>query len=99
MATDSETAWPPATLLEGFQAAGEQAFEQQSELMRRLLAPGTMTGGPGVAGGNLAAFKTRVQSGGRLSIPDAEREALGIEEGDIVQAFIVPLPGVGDRGE
>ena len=28
----------------------------------------------------MATFKTRVQSGGRISIPDAEREALDIEE-------------------
>jgi bifunctional DNA-binding transcriptional regulator/antitoxin component of YhaV-PrlF toxin-antitoxin module len=38
-----------------------------------------------------ATFKTRVQSGGRISIPDAEREALDIEEGDIVQAVVVPV--------
>lgn len=38
-----------------------------------------------------AVFKTRVQSGGRISIPDAEREALDIDEGDIVQTFVVPI--------
>ena len=29
-----------------------------------------------------AMFKTNVQTGGRISIPEAERQALGIEEGD-----------------
>jgi hypothetical protein len=38
-----------------------------------------------------AMFKTRVQSGGRISIPDAERETLGIEDGDIVQTIVIPL--------
>jgi AbrB family looped-hinge helix DNA binding protein len=38
-----------------------------------------------------ATFKTRVQSSGRISIPDAEREALDIEEGDIVQTVVVPV--------
>ncbi|MFC7007221.1 AbrB/MazE/SpoVT family DNA-binding domain-containing protein [Halalkalicoccus salilacus] len=38
-----------------------------------------------------ATFKTRVQSGGRISIPDAEREVLGIDEGDIVQTIVIPL--------
>jgi bifunctional DNA-binding transcriptional regulator/antitoxin component of YhaV-PrlF toxin-antitoxin module len=38
-----------------------------------------------------ATFKTRVQSGGRISIPDVEREALGIDEGDIVQATVSPV--------
>jgi bifunctional DNA-binding transcriptional regulator/antitoxin component of YhaV-PrlF toxin-antitoxin module len=36
-------------------------------------------------------FKTNVQSGGRISIPEAERQALGIEEGDLVQVIIIPL--------
>ncbi|MFT4889284.1 MAG: bifunctional DNA-binding transcriptional regulator, partial [Halobacteriales archaeon] len=31
------------------------------------------------------------QSGGRISIPDAEREALDIEEGDIVQTIVIPV--------
>jgi hypothetical protein len=39
----------------------------------------------------MGAFKTRVQSGGRISIPDAEREALDIGEGDLVQAVVVPI--------
>lgn len=38
-----------------------------------------------------AMFKTTVQTGGRISIPEAERNALGIEEGDLVQVIIIPL--------
>lgn len=38
-----------------------------------------------------AMFKTTVQSGGRISIPEAERQALGIEEGDLVQVIVIPL--------
>jgi hypothetical protein len=57
--------------------------ERQVKMARAFptfgLAPGT------------AAFKARVQKGGRLSIPDAERDALGLEEGDLVQVFVVPL--------
>lgn len=41
--------------------------------------------------GQNAVFKTRVQKSGRVSIPDAEREALGIEEGDLVQVIVIPL--------
>jgi AbrB family looped-hinge helix DNA binding protein len=36
------------------------------------------------------AFKTTVGSNGRISIPEAERDALGIEEGDLVQIIIIP---------
>ena len=38
-----------------------------------------------------AMFKTTVQSGGRISIPEAERQALNIEDGDLVQVIVVPL--------
>ncbi|MFQ5969475.1 MAG: AbrB/MazE/SpoVT family DNA-binding domain-containing protein [Nitrososphaerales archaeon] len=38
-----------------------------------------------------AVFKATVQSNGRISIPEAEREALGIADGDLVQVIIVPL--------
>src|SRR5690349_8163221 len=38
-----------------------------------------------------AMFKTTVQSGGRISIPEAERQALNIEEGDLVQVIIIPI--------
>jgi len=38
-----------------------------------------------------AMFKTTVQSGGRISIPEAEREALHIDDGDLVQVIIIPI--------
>ena len=38
-----------------------------------------------------AVFKTTVQKAGRISIPEAERKALGIKEGDLVQVVLVPL--------
>ena len=38
-----------------------------------------------------AMFKTTVQSGGRISIPEAERQALNIEEGDLVQVILIPI--------
>ena len=39
----------------------------------------------------MGAFKTTVGSNGRISIPEAERDALGIEEGDLVQIIITPI--------
>jgi hypothetical protein len=38
-----------------------------------------------------AMFKTTVQTGGRISIPEAERQALNIEDGDLVQVIVVPI--------
>jgi AbrB family looped-hinge helix DNA binding protein len=38
-----------------------------------------------------AVFKTTVQKAGRISIPEAERSALGIKEGDLVQVMVLPI--------
>ncbi len=38
-----------------------------------------------------AIFKVTVQSNGRITIPEAEREALKINEGDLVQVILIPL--------
>lgn len=88
-------------------------FSQMLSASSGANAPGSSSDGSGpFAGftnfGNLgnfgpmgaAVFKTRVQSGGRISIPDAEREALDIEEGDIVQTFVLPIKRTrGDSNE
>ncbi len=95
----SDPVWPPALFGKGLQQVGEQAMEQQSELARGLLA-GSTGGMPGAQLGamsrSMATFKTRVQSGGRVSIPDAEREALDINEGDIVQTVVIPISDSND---
>ena len=36
-------------------------------------------------------FKTSVGSNGRISIPEAERDALGIKEEDLVQVIVIPV--------
>lgn len=88
---DDGVDWPP--MFKPFQDAGEQAVEQQQKLFQQMLNSGS--GGLGMgqlsAMSQMATFKTRVQSGGRVSIPDAEREALDIEEGDIVQTVVIPV--------
>ncbi|MBV0925564.1 AbrB/MazE/SpoVT family DNA-binding domain-containing protein [Halomicroarcula limicola] len=89
---DDGLMWPP--MFKGMQQASENAMEQQQQMMKQLFAGGGM---PSFdmnqlgAMSQMATFKTRVQSGGRISIPDAEREALGIEEGDIVQTVVLPV--------
>jgi len=93
MTDDSDgSALPP--MMRAFQEATEQATRQQQELFTQFLSGGGDSGGLAPKMGamsQMATFKTRVQSGGRISIPDAEREALDIEEGDIVQTVVVPV--------
>ena len=38
-----------------------------------------------------SAFKTTVGSNGRISIPEAERQALSMDEGDLVQVIVIPV--------
>ena len=40
---------------------------------------------------NWGAYKTTIISNGRISIPEAERNALGLGEGDLVQVIILPI--------
>ena len=40
---------------------------------------------------NWGAYKTTISSNGRISIPEAERNALGLGEGDLIQVIILPL--------
>ncbi|WP_135822588.1 AbrB/MazE/SpoVT family DNA-binding domain-containing protein [Halostella litorea] len=87
--------WTPADFARQLQAASEDAVESQQELFEQFLSANA--GGMdelsklGPMSMGTATFKTRVQSGGRISIPDAEREALDIQEGDIVQTVVVPV--------
>ena len=91
--------WPP-NLLKAVQETSEQATKRQQEALQQLLMGNSPVSASPDLGDmsdqietmtQMATFKTRVQSGGRISIPDAEREALDIEEGDIVQTVVMPV--------
>ena len=40
---------------------------------------------------HLGTYKTTISSNGRISIPEAERSALGLDDGDLVQVIILPI--------
>ncbi|MFW6449027.1 MAG: AbrB/MazE/SpoVT family DNA-binding domain-containing protein [Halobacteriota archaeon] len=94
MTDDDAVAFPPAEFAKQFLAAGEDAAEMQRQWLSQMAEFGGMSGdglGPTPLQLGTATFKTRVQSNGRISIPEAEREALDIAEGDIVQAVVIPV--------
>jgi len=79
-----------------FKKALKKGAEAQSEFVKRMASMqfDAMQGFLGMLQTLTnfnAVFKAAVQSNGRISIPEAEREALGIEDGDLVQVIIVPL--------
>ena len=59
-----------------FQANAQNPFNLQN------MMPNFLTWG---------AFKTSVGSYGRISIPEAERDALSVNEGDLVQVIVIPV--------
>ncbi|WP_266081432.1 AbrB/MazE/SpoVT family DNA-binding domain-containing protein [Haladaptatus caseinilyticus] len=93
---DDRSMWPPALFANQLQQASENAAEKQLDMWEQMVSG---TSGSKVdefskvesIGRETAIFKTRVQSGGRISIPDAEREVLDINEGDIVQTIVIPF--------
>lgn len=96
---DGSPALPGVRLTSALQDASEEALEQQAELLDVFLSGGSheeekqsgFTERLSGFGADVGAFKARVQTSGRVSIPDTEREALGIEEEDLVQVFVVPV--------
>ena len=68
----------------------ESAFSQMEAMRTFLSAFQRLT--------QFAMFKTNVQSGGRISIPEAERQTVGIEEGALVQVIIFPIEGKRKEG-
>lgn len=93
--------WPPTAFTRGMQQASEQAIDNQQKLLQQMLDMADPSGFSSQLGAlsQTATFKTRVQSGGRISIPDAEREALDIDDGDIVQTIVIPVKRNRTSGE
>lgn len=89
---DSTPSMFASAFAEAMQQTGASAEETRERMTKAILQDSDTTEDfPLDAVRDTATFKTRVQSSGRISIPDAEREILDLGEGDIVQAVIVPL--------
>jgi len=87
----------PSAFVEAMQGAGSEAKATQEQFAEAMAEASTPSEFPIDAVQGTATFKTRITSGGRISIPDAEREVLDLSEGDIVQAVIVPLKRTQDN--
>ena len=63
--------------VQNMQSSGMYNMFNPSQFLPSLLSWGT--------------FKTSVGSNGRISIPEAERKALGVNEDDLVQVIVIPV--------
>ncbi len=65
----------------------ENVASMQSKSMDTMFSIGQML--PSFM--NWGAYKTTISSNGRISIPEAERNALGLGDGDLIQVIILPI--------
>lgn len=83
-----------ADQVDAMSKVGSDGPQQFAEMMRSAMTPWRMPADyvsvPNVLTG-WAAFKTSIGSNGRISIPEAERSALGLSEGDLVQVVVLPV--------
>ncbi|MBM3895651.1 MAG: AbrB/MazE/SpoVT family DNA-binding domain-containing protein [Thaumarchaeota archaeon] len=83
----------PSTMFKDWIQSGKNQNEFMNNLMLQAKAMENMFSfGQGF--GNymkFSAFKTTIGSNGRISIPEAERDATGINNGDLVQVIVFPI--------
>lgn len=84
--------------LEALKDVAEKTAKVQSDFLQNMAESGSKTMNNWFSlAQNLpqfsswGVFKTSVGSNGRISIPEAERDALGVKENDLVQVIVVPI--------
>jgi hypothetical protein len=75
--------------LEGVAESIERSFGDATPEPQEPPAHG-VTIGPGDTS-EKAVYKTQLQKGGRVAVPDAEMDALGLEPGDTLQVVLYPV--------
>ncbi len=72
-----------------------EGAQQFNDMVKAAMAPWQQQSAGQMAVPNMllgwAAFKTSIGSNGRISIPEAERNALSLDEGDLVQVVVLPV--------
>ncbi len=95
MANQTSQTFNPLKILKGVSDSTKQTqsnmmenvASMQSKSMDTMFSIGQML--PSFM--NWGAYKTTISSNGRISIPEAERNALGLGDGDLVQVIILPI--------
>ncbi|ADC65565.1 conserved hypothetical protein [Ferroglobus placidus DSM 10642] len=76
-----------------FQEFWNEMVKNQRELVKNLLSSFEFLSKFNILRKDVAVFRAKVQSGGRISIPEADRQALGIKEGDLVKVIVIKEEG------
>lgn len=67
----------------------EEVMKVQREFMETLSSILKFFSGFNIFSKDIAVFRAKIQTGGRISIPEAEKIALGLQDGDVVKVIIV----------
>ncbi|MEM1578150.1 MAG: AbrB/MazE/SpoVT family DNA-binding domain-containing protein [Archaeoglobaceae archaeon] len=71
----------------------EEVMRVQREFMETLSSMLRFFSGFSILSKDIAVFRAKIQTGGRISIPEAEKIALGLQDGDVVKVIIVKEGG------
>jgi len=78
---------------EEIQKLWENLFKMQSSLLSAIANAIESFQKCNVMQDNIAVFRAKIQSGGRVSIPEPDRIALNLKEGDLVKVVVIKEKG------
>lgn len=85
MAFDAEYFKKSLEMWEGVVKAQQELMKKFTEMQSSFLEFSKFT----PFSNNIAVFRAKIQSGGRISIPEADRTALNLKEGDVVKVIVI----------
>ena len=85
MAFDAEYFKKSLEMWEGVVKAQQELMKKFTEIQSSFLEFSKFT----PFSNNIAVFRAKIQSGGRISIPEADRTALNLKEGDVVKVIVI----------
>ncbi|MCD6492612.1 MAG: AbrB/MazE/SpoVT family DNA-binding domain-containing protein [Archaeoglobaceae archaeon] len=85
MAFDVEYFKKSLEMWEGVVKAQQELMKKFTEMQSSFLEFSKFT----PFSNNIAVFRAKIQSGGRISIPEADRTALNLKEGDVVKVIVI----------
>lgn len=85
MAFDAEYFKKSLEMWEGVVKAQQELMKKFTEMQSSFLEFSRFT----PFSNNIAVFRAKIQSGGRISIPEADRTALNLKEGDVVKVIVI----------
>ena len=85
MAFDAKYFTKSLEMWEGVVKAQQELMKKFTEMQSSFLEFSKFT----PFSNNIAVFRAKIQSGGRISIPEADRTALNLKEGDVVKVIVI----------